>query len=114
MTDRELQDHVQKALDREPSLESADIGVSLSDGMVERLGHVQWEYRRTAALRAVRDLAGVCGVQGLITVDPHVTVADVQANIEVALKRSAEIDARRAAWAAPVVKSVEDHVAIVP
>jgi osmotically-inducible protein OsmY len=34
MTDGELQEHVQNALDREPSIDAADIGVSVDAGMI--------------------------------------------------------------------------------
>ena len=216
MTDRQLQEHVQNALDWEPSIEAADIGVSVdnsvvtlrgdvktyaeraaaervalavygvkavandinvrlgnvgkrsdsdiaqavllafrwntmipdekidvsvSNGWVKLSGSVDWEYQRTAATRAVRDLTGVVGVSNLITVEPRVSASDVKAKIEAALKRSAEVDARRinvtatdgkvvlsgnvhswfernearrAAWAAPGVKDVEDRISIVP
>ena len=76
-----------------------------------------------------------------ITVEPHVSLLDVKSKIEAALKRSAEIGARRinvaiadskvilsgnvhswferdearhAAWAAPGVKELEDRIAVVP
>jgi osmotically-inducible protein OsmY len=216
MTDRELQEHVQKALDWEPSVDAADIGVSVDQGVVtlrgdvktyaekaaaERValrvfgvkavaddlnvrirdgqqrtdtdiaqavvsalrwntvvpdekiavtvtngwvtlkGHVEWEYQRAAATNAIRYLSGVRGVTNAITVQPRVSVPDVQAKIEAALKRSAEIDARRinvavadgkvtltgnvhswfernearrAAWAAPGVREVEDHIGVTP
>jgi osmotically-inducible protein OsmY len=117
------------------------ITVSVSNGWVKLSGAVDWEYQRSAAFRAARDLTGVIGVTNLITVEPHVNTTDVQKKMEAALKRSAEIDARRinvsasdgkvvlsgnvhswferdearrAAWAAPGVKEVEDHISIVP
>ena len=117
------------------------IAVTVSNGWVKLSGAVDWEYQRSAAVRAVRDLTGVIGVTNLITLEPHVSATDVQKKIEAALKRSAEVDARRinvsatdgkvvlsgnvhswferdearrAAWAAPGVKNVEDHISIVP
>jgi osmotically-inducible protein OsmY len=102
---------------------------------------VNWDYQRASAANAVRDLTGVRGVTNTITVEPHVSALDVKSKIEAALKRSAEVDARRidvavadskvtlsgnvhswferdearrAAWAAPGVNEVEDHIAVVP
>ncbi len=104
-------------------------------------GKVDCEYQRTAAANVIHDLSGVRGVTNSVALEPHVKVTDVQAKIESALRRSAEVDARRinvavadgkvilsgnvhswfersearqAAWAAPGVKEVEDHIAVVP
>jgi osmotically-inducible protein OsmY len=115
--------------------------VAVSDGWVTLRGTVDWQYQRDAADGAVRTLAGVRGITNDISVGPRVQPADVQTRIEAALKRSAEIDARRvhvsvsdgrirltgnvqswaerdearrAAWAAPGVTAVEDQMAVVP
>jgi osmotically-inducible protein OsmY len=83
----------------------------------------------------------VKGVTNSITVKPHVQPGDVQAKIEAAFKRSAEIDARRvsvsaqngkvvlsgnvrswaerqeaerAAWAAPGLTQVDDRLLVAP
>ena len=141
MTDGDLQEHVQNALDWEPSIDAADIGASVENGWVTLKGRVNWDYQRATAANAVRDLTGVRGVTNTISVEPHVSATDVKSKIEAALKRSAEVDARRinvaiadrkvilsgnvhswferdearhAAWSAPGVKEVEDYIAVVP
>ena len=128
---------------RRDSASNACIGgrLSVSDGWVTLKGRVNWEYQRVAAANAVRDLSGVRGVTTTISLEPHVSSLDVKSKIEAALKRSVEVDARRinvavtdskvilsgnvhswferdearhAAWSAPGVKEVEDHIAVVP
>lgn len=116
------------------------VTVAVREGWVTLKGKVSWEYQRQACARVVRDLRGVRGVDNQVAVEPHASIADVKTKIEDALKRSAEVDARRlsvavsdgkvtlsgnvhswherhearsAAWAAPGVKEVDDRLAIV-
>jgi osmotically-inducible protein OsmY len=113
----------------------------VANGWVTLKGEVEWNFQREAAARSVRDLLGVVGVTNGITLTPHVRITDVQAKIEAALKRNAEVDARRihvtaadgkvtltgnvhswterreatmAAWAAPGVHEVDNRLAVTP
>jgi osmotically-inducible protein OsmY len=140
-TDTEVAQAVVSALHWNTMVPKEKVTVSVSDGWVMLKGRVNWEYQRAAAANTVRDLTGVRGVTNAISVEPHVSAIDVKGKIEAALKRSAEVDARRinvavadgnvvltgnvhswyerdearqAAWAAPGVKAVDDRIAVVP
>jgi osmotically-inducible protein OsmY len=115
------------------------IKVKVSKGWITLEGNVDWQYQKSAAEKAVRKLYGVVGVTNLIELKPRVSKAEVKNSIEAALKRLAEVDANRikvetedgtvrlsgtvrswfereeaerAAWAAPGVRSVEDHISV--
>jgi osmotically-inducible protein OsmY len=89
----------------------------------------------------VKKLKGVTGVTNNIQVRPNVTPQEVKGKIEEALRRSAELDARRisvqvegstvklygsvsswaerdeaerAAWSAPGTTTVENHIIVNP
>lgn len=140
-TDSEIGQAVVSALKWNTTVPEERVTVTVTDGWVTLKGTLDWQYQKDAAARAVRDLMGVRGVTNSIVVQPRVRVGDVQTKIEAAFRRSAEIDARRinvaiqdskvtltgnvhtwaerreaerAAWAAPGVNEVEDHISVVP
>jgi len=104
-------------------------------------GSVNWQFQKKLAESAVKHLKGVVGITNNIEIKPKVSPGRVKGKIEEALKRSAEIDARRvtvdvegsavklygtvrswsekdeaerAAWSSPGVTNVENHILVVP
>jgi VCBS repeat-containing protein len=62
MTDRELKQHVQSALDWEPSLDATDIGISVDEGVVTLRGNVASYAEKIAAERVALRVYGVKAV----------------------------------------------------
>jgi osmotically-inducible protein OsmY len=120
-TDTEIAQAALSALKWNTMVPDETLTLTVSAGWVTLKGRVDWEYQRTAAANVIRDLSGVRGVTNGITLEPRAKITDVQAKIESALRRSAEVDARRihvAVTDGKVVLSgnvqVEDHIAVVP
>ena len=59
MTDNELKQHVQSALDWEPSVEAADIGVSVDESVVTLRGNVASYAEKLMAERVALRVYGV-------------------------------------------------------
>jgi osmotically-inducible protein OsmY len=105
--------------------------------LVRLTGEVDQEYERRAAEQAVRYLSGVRGVSNLIAVKPRAKPKNIKADIQRTFQRQAALDAKRvsvevsgdvvtlrgevrswaewreaekAAWAAPGVSAVRNHI----
>jgi len=68
------------------------IKIMVADGQVTLEGTAQWRYQKQEAERCLRSLLGVRNVINEIEIKPKVSVADVKAKIEDALKRDAQIE----------------------
>jgi osmotically-inducible protein OsmY len=140
-TDPEIARDAVQALESHVSIPADKIKVTVKNGWVTLEGKVDWQYQKAIAESAVKNLKGVVGITNNIEVAPRVSPADVKSKIEESLKRSAELDARRitvevegstvklygsvrswverdeaerAAWAAPGVTKVENHITVTP
>lgn len=140
-TDPDIASTALDALQARVDVPDEKIKLTVKDGWITLEGNVEWYYQKNAAELAVKYLSGVKGVADNIKVGPKVSPIEVKDKIEAALKRSAELDARRirvetlegkvtlsgnvhtwfekdeaetAAWAAPGVTEVKNQIAVVP
>ncbi len=96
------------ALEARISIPRDRIEITVQNGKVTLRGDVDWAFQRAAAEDAIQYLRGVRDVINLIHVkQPKVSAADVEAGIERALVRAAELDADRIR-----VSTVDGHVSL--
>jgi osmotically-inducible protein OsmY len=139
-TDTDIAAAALKALDWDVEVPNEAVKVKAENGWIWLEGKLEWQYQKTSAERAVRNLMGVKGVSNMIRLVPkHVSTTEVSKNIRDALRRTAEFeadritvealdgkvtlrgavksfaereDAERAAWSAPGVTTVEDRIVV--
>ncbi len=138
-TDAEIAAAAARALEWDALIPADKIKVTVSKGWVTLKGEVEWHFQKEDAERVARRLAGVRGVTNLISVKPRISAQGIKQNIEEALIRSAEMDAKRIqlevdgskvilkgsvrsypskeeaeriAWSSPVVTSVENRIVV--
>jgi osmotically-inducible protein OsmY len=115
------------------------IKVKVEKGVVTLTGDVDWQFQKADAEYAVHKLTGVAHVANQIRVASGVHASEIREKIQKALQRSAEVEAsritvqteggrvvlsgkvrawyerdiaERAAWSAPGVTEVQDHLKI--
>ena len=115
------------------------VEVQVAEAWVILSGRVARQQQKEEAERALCTLPGIAGIRNNIVLQPSVGLAEAKEPIEAALRRNALVDhgrikahvahgvaslrgsarsraeyeqAMRAAWAAPGITKVEDHIAI--
>jgi osmotically-inducible protein OsmY len=137
--DADLRGDVLRALTLD-SLVPATIEAKVDDGWVTLTGTANWQFERDEAEFVGGNIAGVVGVEnGIELVAPGPSVHDVEHAIKKAMERNAKLDAKSvsvessngtitlhgtvsswadhdeavsAAWAAPGVTRVKDHIVV--
>lgn len=121
------------------AIPEGQIKVKVEHGWVTLTGTVDWHFIAREVARAAGQISGVTGVSNRIKIGELPTPADVKARIMAAFTRQAGLDAtnvsvttegsmvtlrgkvkawgercmaERAAWSAPGVTDVEDHLAV--
>ena len=82
MTEKDLKQQVQNALDWEPSLDASDIGVSVDEGVVTLRGNVGSYVEKITAERVALHVFGVRGVANDLAV--HLPSASERTDTEIA------------------------------
>jgi len=93
--DEELAKRVINSLDWNSLVPRQSVKVTVEGGRVSLSGEVSWQYQKSAAENAVRELYGVVGVINNVTIKHQSSQpTDITQRIENALKRSAELDSK--------------------
>lgn len=140
-TQTKLGQDVLQELEWEPGLDETSQRVSEEDGIVTLEGHARSFWEKDAAVEAAQRVAGVRGLISDITLTPRARASLVKEQIDAALRRYAEVDAKairvethdgdvtlrgvvrswperaqveRAAWAAPGVVHIDNEIIVAP
>jgi osmotically-inducible protein OsmY len=139
--DSEIAQAIAHVLEWNVQIPQGKVKARVENGWVTLEGEVDYDFQRREVERMVRNVRGVADVRNFITVRPPGTAEKVQAMIEEAFRREAEVDARHikvevsdhtaklhghvhsmreasaaatAAAAAPGITAVESHLVVSP
>ena len=139
--DSDIAQAIAHVLENNTRIPEGKVRARVQAGWVTLDGEVEWDYQRREVERMVRNVRGVVGITNIVVVKPRVSPGQIQAKIEEAFKREAEIDARHiwveisdhtariyghvhslteanaattAAASAPGVANVESHLVVSP
>lgn len=140
-TDPEIARDVVEALRLHASVPDEKIKVTVANGFVTLTGMLDWHYESENAEVAAHSVKGVRGIVNSLQIKPRVSSQQVREKIEDALRRMVDLDARsmsvvtgdgtvslygnvhswserekaeQAAWQAPGVQHVANHLTVHP
>jgi osmotically-inducible protein OsmY len=93
-TDADLVAAVLGVLRWDAAIPAGKVDVTVSQGWITLKGEVDHGFQKRDALRAICRLSGTKGITNLITVKPQPTPQDLKSQIERALVRNAQTDAK--------------------
>jgi osmotically-inducible protein OsmY len=94
-SDPEIVGQAVEKLKMELPYSSQFIMVTAKDGWLKLEGTLEWNYQRAKAEKVVCALCGVIGVSNEIVLKPAAAASGIKNQIEDAMKRSVELDARQ-------------------
>jgi osmotically-inducible protein OsmY len=139
-TDADIAESAKNILGWTSSLPRDAVKVMVEGGWLTLSGDVEWQYQRQEAADCVRYMLGVTGVSNQISIKPSLSATVVKSDIEAALKRRTNADAKtivvnvnggdvtltgtvhswaerdlakRSAWGSPGVRNVVDNMNLV-
>ena len=137
--DQDIAERIAHLCEWNTTFRKYDIKAEVKNGHVTLSGNVDWQYQRADVRDYVSRLRGVNSVTNAITIRPHASQLDVKRKISEALHRSATLESSKinvdvadgqvtlkghvkawyerklaedAAWSAPGVTKVVDHIQI--